>query len=248
LDAALAYPIRFTVSTPKEHSGKLPAVLILGGLEIGRQSLGYLAHHGRNALLAYQYPGEGEAWYQGPWARRIPDLRKAALEVPAQVEIILAWIRAQAWAEPERISLMGYSFGAMFLPACLRLAQAHGWPLRSTVIAYGGAGLPALLEQNLDLEPRWLRRLAARLLALALRPLEPARHGPYLRGEFLFINGKRDTLIPPAHALALQTSVPGAHQVVWLEAGHMNPGDPLLLAQIIRLSRGWLVERKALEP
>lgn len=248
LDAALAFPVRFTVSMPGESSGKFPAVLILGGLEIGRESLGYLAHHGRNVLLAYQYPGEGEAWYQGAWVRRIPDMRRAALEVPAQVEIVLAWICNQAWAEPERISLMGYSFGAVFLPACLRLAQAHGCRLGPTVVAYGGADLPSLFERNLGLHPRWLRRVSARFLAWALRPLEPTLHGPHLRGPFLFINGKRDALIPPANALALQASVPGRHTVVWLEAGHMNPGDPLLLAQIVRLSRSWLVERKALEP
>ncbi len=248
LDAGLANPVRFTVSLPGNTHGPLPAVLILGGLEIGRESLGYLAHHGHNALVAYQYPGEGAAWYEGAWMRRIPAMRRAALEVPAQVDVILAWMSDQTWVEPERISVMGYSFGAAFLPACLRVAQAHGRSLGPTVVAYGGADLPSLLEVNVDLQPRWLRRAVARLLALALRPLEPARHGPHLRGTFLFINGRRDALIPPANALALQASVPGPHRVVWLEAGHMNPGDPLLLAQIIRLSRNWLLEQKALNP
>lgn len=248
LDAGLSHPVRFTVSLPADSPGPLPAVLILGGFEIGQASLGYLAHHGRNALLAYEYPVDPSLAHGLGWVRKAPQVRKAALEVPAQVEIILAWIRDQAWADPNRVSLMGYSFGAMFLPACQRLAQAHGRVLGPAVLAYGGADLPSLLKTNLELRPPWLRRAVARVLALALRPLEPARHGPYLQGEFLFINGRRDSLIPVPNALRLQESIPGPRKVVWLEAGHMNPGDPLLLAQVIRLSRAWLRERGALEP
>lgn len=248
LEAGLSHPVRFTVSLPADSAGPLPAVLILGGFEIGQASLGYIAHHGRNALLAYEYP-VGPSESSGlELVRRAPALRKAALEVPAQVEAILAWVSDQAWMDPRRVSLMGYSFGAMFLPACQRLTQAHGRRLGPAVLAYGGGDLPSLLETNLELRPPWLRRSAARVLSLALRPLEPTRHGPYLEGEFLLINGRRDALVPVPSALLLQDSLPEPKRVLWLEAGHMNPGDPLLLAQVIRLSRSWLRERGALEP
>lgn len=246
LEAGLPDPVRFTLSLPRDVSGPLPAVLVLGGFEIGQASLGYLAHHGRNALLAYDYPvGPGD----GPsWVLRVPALRKAALEVPAQVEVVLAWISDQTWADPGRVSLMGYSFGALFLPASQHLAQTHGRRLGPTVLAYGGADLPSLLKANLELRPPWLRRAAAQVLALALRPLEPARHGPCLQGTFLLVNGRRDTRIPVPSALLLQDSLPEPKRILWLEAGHMNPEDPALLTQVIQASRSWLRERGALEP
>lgn len=248
LEAGLSHPVRFTVSLPADSTEPLPAVLILGGFEIGQASLGYIAHHGRNALLAFEYPvGSSEGSGLG-LVKRAPDLRKAALEVPAQVEAILAWVDDQAWADPRRVSLMGYSFGAMFLPACQRLAQAHGRRLGPTVLAYGGGDLHSLLRTNLELSPPWLKRTAARVLALALRPLEPTRHGPYLEGEFLLINRRRDALVPVPNALLLHDCLPEPKRVLWLEAGHMHPGDPLLLAQVIRLSRSWLRERGVLEP
>ena len=248
LDAGLAGTVRFTVSLPKDQRGKrLPTVVILGGLEIGQASLGYVPTHGRNALLAYQYPGSREPWYEASLRGKLPAIRRAVLDVPAQVEALLAWVGAQPWADRSRVSLMGYSFGAVFLPSVQHLAQSHGRVLGPSVLAYGGADIPELLMANLELRPRWFRRLLVELLAVSIRPVEPALHLPRLKGEFLFINGKRDIQIPPASALLMQRLVPGPKRVVWLEAGHMNAEEPVLLAQIIRISREWMMQRKALE-
>jgi fermentation-respiration switch protein FrsA (DUF1100 family) len=99
---------------------------------------------------------------------------------------------------------------------------------------------------NLELRPRWLRRLLVEGLALWVRPVEPALHLPHLRGEFLFINGKRDLQIPAASALKMHRLTPEPKTVVWLEAGHMNPDNPALLLEIIRISRNWMIQRKAM--
>jgi fermentation-respiration switch protein FrsA (DUF1100 family) len=221
--------------------------VILGGAEIGQESLGYIPTHGGNALVAYQYPKSGELWSEGALAGKIPALRRAVLDVPAQVEAMLVWVQAQPWFDPERVSLMGYSFGALFLPAAQHLAQAHGRNLGPTVLAYGGADIPELIMANLEVRPRWIRRFLAEIAAVSIRPVEPALHLPYLQGQFLLINGKWDIQIPPASALRMQNLTPGPKTVVWLEAGHMNPGNPALLAEIIRVSRGWMIQRRAME-
>lgn len=248
LDAGLSGLVEFTVSLPKERTGKrFPAIAILGGVEIGQASLDYIPVHGANALLAYQYPESRVPWYEGSLAGKLPAIRRAVLDVPAQVEVLVAWLEAQPWTDRSRVSLMGYSFGALFLPAALRLAEAHGRHLGPAVLAYGGADVPELLMANLELRPRWGRRLLAEVLAVSIRPVEPALHLPHLKGELLFINGKRDTQIPAACALKMQELAAGSRTVVWLEAGHMNPGNPALLAEIIRISRGWMIQRKAME-
>lgn len=248
LDGGLAGLVQFTVSLPRDQRGKrFPTIVILGGVEIGEASLGYVSTHGRNALVAYQYPGSREPWYEGSLKRKIPAIRRAVLDVPSQVETLLVWVRAQPWADKEHVSLMGYSFGAIFLPSVEHLAEAHGDHLGPTVLAYGGADIPELLMANLELRPRWFRRLLVEILAVSIRPVEPALHLPHLKGEFLFINGKRDIQIPTASALKMQSLASGPKTVVWLEAGHMNPGNPVLLAEIIRISRRWMIQRKAME-
>lgn len=249
LDGGLAGRVRFTVSLPREPQGKrLATIVILGGLEIGQASLGYVPTHGNNALVAYQYPERDTPWDTGSRVGKIPEIRRAVLEVPAQVEVLLAWVAIQPWADVNRMSLMGYSFGAIFLPSVQRLAQAHDRLLGPAILAYGGAEISELLMANLDLHPRWLRRLLAEAAAVAIRPVEPALHLPHLHGRFLLINGKRDTQITPASTLRMQELTPEPKTIVWLDAGHMNPGDPLLLAEIIRLSREWMIQRNAMDP
>lgn len=248
LDAGLSGSVEFTVSLPKDPHGKrFPAIVILGGVEIGQASLDYVPAHGANALLAYQYPESRVPWYEGSLAGKLPAIRRAVRDVPSQVEVLVAWAEAQPWADRSRVSLMGYSFGALFLPAALRLAEVHGRHLGPAVLAYGGADVPELLMANLELRPRWARRLLVEIVAVFIRPVEPALHLPHLKGELLFINGKRDTQIPAACALKMQELASGTKTVVWLEAGHMNPGNPALLAQIIRISREWMIQRKAME-
>jgi len=246
LEGGLAGRVRFTVSLPrKAWAGRLPVVVILGGAEIGQASLGYVPGHGPNALVAYQYPETERSWFEGSVAARLPELRRAVLDVPAQVEVLLTWVEAQPWAD--RVSLLGYSFGAMFLPAAQRLAQVHGHALGPTVMAYGGSDVPELLMANLELGPPWFRRLVAEALAASVHALEPAVHLPHLQGEFLFINGQQDVQVPAACALEMQRLAPEPKTVVWLAAGHMNPGEPALLNEIIRLSRAWLIDRSAME-
>ncbi len=65
LEAGLSHPVRFTVSLPVDSAGPLPAVLILGGFEIGQASLGYIAHHG----WALPYWPTGAATCLPSWRR-----------------------------------------------------------------------------------------------------------------------------------------------------------------------------------
>ena len=154
LDGAPEGPIRVALSLPMGPERPLPVVVILGGLDVGRESLRYVETHGPNALVAFAYPRPTQDLYDGKPLFKLPRIRRAALAVPSQVCALLAWIRVQAWADPQRVSLLGYSFGTMFVPAAARVAQVRGIPFRTLVMAYGGADLPGLLAANSDLRPR----------------------------------------------------------------------------------------------
>lgn len=236
-------PLRATLSLPERATGPLPVVLILGGLEVGRESLGYVETHGPNALVAFEYPHLDP----GPIPFMLRRIRRAALAVPAQVCALLAWIHRQPWADPRRVSLLGYSFGAMFVPACARLAQARGLPLRVLVMAYGGADLPGLLAANWDRGPRWLRPPLAHAAGALIRPLEPALHLPFLEGEALFLNGLKDERIPLSLARRMRDLKPAPKSILELDEGHMDPSRPDLNRRIVAASQAWLIERGALK-
>jgi hypothetical protein len=239
-----------TLSLPAERSDTelLPVVFVLGGLEVGRESLKYIPHHGRNALVAYQYPYSPEYWYEGTPFTEIPAIQRAVLSVPSQIAAAFQWAVSQPWADAGRAVLLGYSFGGFFVPATYRLVEHSGLDLHSGVIAYAGADLVQVFQRNLDVTPAWKRDLLARAAALALAPLEPSRHLPHLTDDMLLLNGSRDTMIPAASIALLHELKPEPRTIIELDADHMHPDLPDLTMEIVETSRGWLLERGAVEP
>ncbi len=241
-------PLKIAVSLPADAGGRLPVLVVLGGLEVGRDSLRYIRVQGRNALVAVEYPRSPTYWYEGTPILKLYRVREAALAMPQQVASLLAWLREQPWADPERVTLLGYSFGAFFVPACARVAAVHGLAPRSLVMAYGGAGLPEVFEANLPLRPRILQWAVARLLSTVLHPMEPALHLPRLRGDALFVTGLRDAKVPLASARLMQSLKPEPKTVIDLDSSHMGPDKPELTAEIVRRSREWLIARGSMSP
>ena len=241
--------IRFTISLPKERGDeKLPVMFVLGGLEVGRENLGYIKEHGRNAYISYEYPYSPEYWYEGMSVIEIAAIRKAVLLVPSQMLAVMRWVLDQEWADPKRYSLLGYSFGAMFVPAVQRYAQANALEIPTTVIAYGGTDVYRLLMSNIKITPMWVRSALGYLAAKAIWAIEPALHLPHLEGQFLIINGKYDTQIPESSWRNLQKITPPEKTIINLEADHMRPSRPELTAKLVGISRRWLLEKGAIDP
>ncbi|MEJ2637123.1 MAG: dienelactone hydrolase family protein [Calditrichia bacterium] len=241
--------LRITVSLPAHPvPDGIPSLVILGGLEIGRESLQYVPAHGSNALIAYEYPYSPRYWYDGTPLTQVPVIRQSVLKVPAQVEAVLRWALQQPWSDHQRISLLGYSFGAMFVPAVNHLAASHQSPPAATVIAYGGADIFRLLKANFKFLPPLPRYAVAWLASTAIQPVEPEAHLPHMQGTFLVINGKQDHQIPQNCWKKLQSLTPEPKTVMVLDAGHMNPAKPDLTRKLVTISRQWLLDLNAINP
>lgn len=244
LATAAAGTVRIATSRPASPpTHDLPLAFIVGGLRTGRAALDFVPRHGNNVLAAYEYPGGGADRFDGVGLADAPAIRRALLGVPAQIRAAGEFLRRAPDVDPERTSLLGYSLGALFVPAAQRLAAARGAPFRALVLAYGGADLARLIRANLDLRPALLRRIAARAAATAIRPLEPALHLPHLPGEFLVLHGTGDERIPEASARRLIRLTPEPREVVRLEGAHMGPGRDEVNEQVVRRSQAWLARR-----
>ncbi|NUQ82270.1 MAG: hypothetical protein HUU10_11730 [Bacteroidetes bacterium] len=235
--------IRWTVSLPDSLSGRIPVVLILGGLEIGRASLTYIEQHGPVALLAYEYPYSPTYWYEGTVIEEIPAIRNAILAVPGQVATIMNWAAGQSWADTTALSVLGYSFGAFFIPASYRLMEEAHLPTGPAVIAYGGSDLYAIIRHNMKKLPDWQRTPVSWLAALSIHPIDPDLYLPGMKAEKLFINGKQDDLIPFDLALRMQAQASGPTSIINLNEGHMHPRKKDLTSRLVRISRDWLDSR-----
>jgi pimeloyl-ACP methyl ester carboxylesterase len=243
--------IRIAVSLPDPPpAARLPVMIVVAGLATGADNVRVLAEAGPNAVIGFDWPIPRRIPRGGELARRLPELYDAVLSAPGQVDAIVAWATRQPWAEPERISLLGFSLGALVGPAAQRLVEERGGTIGWTVLAYGGAPIGALIEEEPRLRPAWLRPVFGSALNLVLRPVEPSIHLPNLSGPFLLLGGRDDRLIPREAAERMRALTPPPSTVVLIEGGHIGIGERYqdLLDRVVAITRDWLVEQGAIEP
>ncbi len=255
LRGAAVGDVRLVVSLPDPiPPERLPLIVVLGGLEGGTRSIRRISEvigdPGPNAFLAYDWPLPPEEPGLLEIALHLPELRRSVLSVPGQVDALLAWATRQPWADPDRVSLLGFSLGAFVAPAAQRVSQARGSAVQWTIIAYGGAPIGAVIAAHPAVKPAWLGPLLGAGADLLLRPVEPGEHLPHLRGRFLVLRAGRDRLIAPAAADRLSELTPEPRTVVVIEGDHMGlgPSKKKLLEKVVAVSRAWMIEQGAIRP
>jgi hypothetical protein len=235
---------RLLVSLPDPPpAGPVPVQFVLGGLRTGENSIRHVARPGGNALVGFGYPIERRPGNILAIAAKAPRLRAQVFATPGLAAAALAWTRGQGWADPARVTPVGVSLGAIFLPAVLRLDRAGGGAVGPAVMAYGGAGLDLLAAHWLG-APRPLGWLAA----LGLAPAAPEAHLPLLAGPFLVVGGEGwDALVPREAALRLVALTPPPKTVLILPGGHVG-GETEVTRRLAEAAGAWLAERAALLP
>ena len=244
LDTEFVGPIEALVSRPDTVPEEgLPVVVILGGLEIGIENFRQIPDPGENIYVIYKYPYTPEYWYEGSAVVELPEIRSSMLKVPSQALTLYEWVIEQPWAEEGRVSFAGYSFGAMFLPAVFHLGQSQGIPLNPAVMAYAGVDISDLLYTNMDTFSSPWRDLLAWLGETAIYGVEPERHMPHVKNEFLLINGTKDHQVSTYSWKKLHELTPEPKTIIILEEGHMHPKKPELTKKLVKISKAWFRER-----
>lgn len=238
--ALISFPINYVEQSP------LPVIHILGGINIGRENLRFIKNPGQNIIVIFLYDYDMAEWESGSPFFEIPNIRNKILKTPAQIVELQSWLLRQSWTDTSRISLLGYSFGALFLPAAKNLAQKYNINTGPCILAYGGADFKWLIEKNLRIKPEILRKPLALLISTLIYTVDPLNHAPYLTGPFYLINGRRDRQIPEKSWLLLQQLIPGEKKIDVLDEGHMHPKKPHLTEKLIDMSREWLIAKGVL--
>jgi hypothetical protein len=239
--------IGFTVNLPDPlPAKKLPILMVLGGLGTGENNIRMIENAGDNAIVGYDWPMPVDFPRGEALLRQLPVLYQQVMSIPGQVASSIDWLTTQDWADTQRVSILGFSLGALAAPAAENLTEHDGHKIGWTIIAYGGAPFGTLLVSNPHIKPKWI----APFIDLALYPLQPTVNLPYLSGHFLVLEGRDDALIPAAARAMMRDAVPDPKDVVVFGGDHMGvgPDKQALLDQIIRTSRGWLVRNGAVNP
>jgi surfactin synthase thioesterase subunit len=240
--------IGIIVSLPEPlPAGKLPILFVLGGLGSGEDNISFIKDAGANVIVGYDWPIPVRFPTGAAFLIQMPELYDRVATIPGQIATAIGWLAGQPWADDNRISLLGFSLGALAAPAAENLAEHDGHPIGWTIIAYGGAPLGALFADNPHMKPAAMRAIVGPLLDVLLRPFEPTANLPQLSGHFLVLEGRDDTLMPEAARNRLREAVPQPKDVIVFNGAHMGvgPGKMELLDEIIRTSRTWLAANGA---
>ena len=231
---------------------RVPLVVIVGGLGTGWNTVRALLEvgdPGPNAIVGYDWPLPERDPGLAEIARHAAAYRRNVLSVPGQLDAILAWGARQAWADPARVSLLGFSLGAFEVPAAQRIAEERGVAIRATVLGYGGAPIGAVIAGHPGVRHRWARRLLGAVADVFLRPVEPSNHLPHLHGRFLVLGAASDRIMARAASERLAALTPEPKTVLWVEGDHtgLAPEKRKLLSRAVDATCAWLRAEGAMD-
>jgi pimeloyl-ACP methyl ester carboxylesterase len=217
---------------------------VLGALGSGQHSVGLIHSPGAAAIVGYDWPSLPRRY----GLREILSLQENALAIPSRMAAISRWTLAQRWADPSRVTLAGFSLGAIAAPAAEQAMQAQHAHIRWTVLADGGAPISAVVAGDQQIQPPWLRNVAAAVAESLFHPIDPELHLPHLTGRFLLISSADDTTIPRAASERLEELAPQPKQIIQLPGGHVGTSGAkleLLNAAVVAVRR-WLTSEGAI--
>lgn len=242
--------IGFILSLPDPlPDRKLPILIVLGGLGTGENNIRYLPDAGDNAIVGYDWPIPVRFDRVASLTQTL-GLYRRVMAIPAQVTSAIDWLAAQSWADDRRMSLLGFSLGALAAPAIQDVAEHDGRRIGWTVLAYGGAPFGELVAANPHVKPGWVRPILGSMIDILFHPLQPTEHLAHLSGQFLILEGEDDSLVPRAARARLREAAPAPKTVITLGGDHMGVGKNkmALLQAIITASTNWLIENGAVNP
>lgn len=208
---------------------RVPAALVLGGLDTGRRAAELVPDAGGVLVAAMSYPTR---------VRRVEsfadlgEARRALLDTPAALLLAVDYLSGLAEVDTARIELVGVSLGAPFVctAGAMDARVARVW------VVHGGGDPQLLLAHALqdDLPPP-LAWIGGHVLALVA-------HGPALAPErwvgglaprpFEMIQAEGDERIPAASAARLWEAAREPKRLQRVTGGHADKLDEAQLAEL----------------
>lgn len=231
---------------PRTISGRLPAIVLLGGKATGKYAIDYVPDIAGIIVVAVDYPYEPRRSYtMTEFLADVPEIRDALLDMVPSVMLVIDYLARQPDVDSSRIVVLGYSFGAPFVPCIL----AHDRRPALAAMVFGGGELSSLIEYNVArYENSAVSKFVGLIGGFLLHPVEPLRYaGSISPIPFIMINGTDDEMIPRRNVELVYESAKEPKKLIWLESGHVRPEKVELTKQIVRTLQQELTRLRILE-
>ncbi len=226
------FTVNCGILAPAAKGKTFPAIILLGGKATGKYAIDYALDIQSVVIVAVDYPYEPRETYTvGNFLYDIPAIRRALIDMMPSVMLVTDYLWQRPDVDTSRIVLLGYSFGAPFVP-CI-MAQDHRPAVAAMV--YGGGDLQSLIGQNVArYEGATAGSMVGFLSGVLLHPVEPLRFAPRISPvPLVLINGTHDEMVPRRNAELLYEAAREPKKQIWLDSRHVNPGNIDLTRRII---------------
>ncbi len=237
-DTGLAVTLR--VLRPSSTQTRLPVLLILGGHRTGSRAVQLLGTPEKFALVVMDYPYHGPQSIHGllPALRHLPGIRRALLDTPPAVSLVVDWLEGQPWLETQRIIMVGVSLGAPFAAT----AAARDTRLSELWLVHGAADNRLWLQANLArrIQSEALRSvLATVLMWVANGPTfdTTARVAAISPRPVLIVGARSDEKTPPGQTEQLFEAASEPKSLRWTDGGHVRPGRDDVIGELLGIAR-----------
>ncbi|TKJ39827.1 hypothetical protein CEE37_11155 [candidate division LCP-89 bacterium B3_LCP] len=227
---------------PQDVQELLPAFILIGGINTGRDAIHIIAKRPEIArlgvFLSLDYPYDGPLHFEAlDFIRNIPRIKKSLYDTVEAVRLAIDYLESLDYVDEEQITIIGVSLGAFY---SVFTGGVDDRP-QAVISVMGGGHLRSLFDWNLrrsgHLSSRLLSFPAAVLATWMIRPLEPVDYVSHISPRFyLQINGTKDEMIPRFSALTLYDSAKEPKKLVWVDSWHIMPDTEDLIDQIIAIT------------
>ncbi len=219
---------------PSRTGPRYPAVVLMGGRKTGKEAVDYAPRLPDIIIIAPDYRYAPRTTYTiVSFLTDVPEIRGSLLDMVPSVMLLMDYLWQRDDIDTNRIALVGYSFGAPFVPV---LCVTDRRPAAG-IMVYGGGDLESLIAHNLRrYESALVSECVGALGGVLLQPLEPLRYASDMHPTpLLMINGSHDEMIPHENVLAVFQKAREPKALLWIASGHVHPANRDLTEQIVAL-------------
>jgi len=219
----------------KNTQTRLRVFLVLGGHERGKGA-GALIGDTRGTIFAsMEYPFDGDHRAKGlKVVAQVPAIRRALYDIPPAVSLALDYLLSRPDVDPERIELVGASFGAPFAT----IAAARDDRVTRLWLAHGGGDTYAMISRGLERDiafgpARALVAGLANLLASGPRFTPERWVAQVAPRPVVMLNAEDDEKIPRRSVDVLFSAARHPKELIWLPGQHMQGNRPDVLERLV---------------
>ncbi len=235
--------VRGSLSVPiTGDGGTFPALVLLGGLRTGKHVLDYVGEMEGAVLLALDYPYEGKKSRMGAWEFlwKLPAMRRAVMNTVPAILLAVDYLFSRDDVDPDRITLIGGSIGALFAPA----AAASDERITAVAVLFGAGDLSSLIAANIDMHAPF-PTIGAWIGGTLVSPLEPLKYVDRIAPRPLFLlNGTDDPRMPERCTLLLHEKAKNPKTIHWIQSGHIHVRSNEFHLRVRALLEDWLVKNR----